>query len=43
MRRIMRLSHTILTLGLMREKNGLGRVLMSFHNGDLVTYLPLKT
>lgn len=41
--RIMRRFHIILTLGLMREKNGLGRVLASFHNGDLITSLPLKT
>ena len=31
------------TLGLMTEKNGLGRLLAFFHNGDLITSLPLKT
>ena len=38
-----RWSHSILTLGLMREKNSLAKVLASFHNGDLITSLPLET
>ena len=38
-----RWSHSMLTLGLMREKNSLAKVLASFHNGDLITYLPLET
>ena len=40
---IVRWSHSILTLGLMREKNGLGKVLAFLHNGDLITSLPLET
>ena len=40
---IVRWSHSILTLGLMREKNSLAKVLASFHNGDLITSLPLET